>query len=84
MAYAEVEVVVDGAVEKLETFHDEALMREFIDSIREDAEGDGYPTEVFVQYHDHDDLLEDQECACTQYLTDHKPAYSWNMEGPGT
>lgn len=84
MAYADVTVVVDGAEESCETFHDETLLREHIDQVREDARGDGYPTEVYVLYHEHSDLPDDGECACVQYVTDHKPAYAWNVDGPGT
>ena len=76
MTYAEVTVIVDGAEEQFETFTDYLLMEQFIDGAREDAEGDGYPTEVYVQYHEHD--LQDTECSCAQYETDHHPQYSWN------
>ena len=84
MAYAELSVIVDGALETEETFHDETLMSARVEEIKEDARGDGYPTEVFILYHEHDDLTGDQECACVQYVTDHRPAYAWNMDGPGT
>jgi hypothetical protein len=74
-AYAEVTVIVDGALDQEITFTDETLMRDFIDKIREDAESDGYPTEVFVLYHEH----EPGDCECVQYVTDHRPAYAWNI-----
>lgn len=76
--YAEVTVIVDGAVEQTEIFHDQALLNQFVDGVREDAESDGYPTEVYVQYHEHD--LTSQECECAQYETDHHPAYAYNVE----
>jgi len=75
--YAEVTVIVDGALEESQTFHDEALMRDFIDTIREEAEGHGYLTEVFVMYHDHADGI---DCECAQYVTDHHPTYTYNGE----
>ena len=84
MAYAEVSVIVDGALDKEETFHDYALQAEFIDSVREDARSDGYPTEVYILDHDHDHLGDGEECACIQYAQDHRPAHAWNMDGPGT
>lgn len=77
MVYAELTVVVDGAVESEETFTDYLLMDERVREIGEDAQGDGYPTEVFIQYHEHD--ITDGECLCVQYETDRKPAHSWNV-----
>jgi hypothetical protein len=74
MAYAEVTVIVDGAVEQEETFHDYLLMDEFINGIREEARGDGYPTEIRVLEHGHAD--DGEECACAQYKTDHHPRYA--------
>lgn len=73
--YAEVSVVVDGALEESETFYDETPLSEYVESIRQEAEGHGYPTEVYVLYHDHSP----SECECAQYVTDHHPAYSWNV-----
>jgi hypothetical protein len=75
MAYAEVEVIVNGALDSTETFFDETLLSERIEQIRQDAESDGYPTEVFITHHEHDP----RECECAQYVTDHHPAYSWNV-----
>lgn len=47
-AHATVDVIVNGALEESATFTDETLMADFIAGVREDAEGDGYPTEVFI------------------------------------
>ena len=80
--YADVTVIVDGAVGTENTFYDYALMEQFIDTIRDEAMGDGYPTDVYIQYHEHD--MTDNECMCAQYETDHHPDYSWNNDGPGT
>lgn len=77
MTYATVTVVVDGALESEETFFDYLLQDQFIDSVREDAESDGYPTEVYVQYHEHEPS---DECECAQYETDHHPAFAWNVD----
>ena len=76
--YAQVTVVVDGALEAEETFHDYALMDEYIKGVEQDALGDGCPTEVYILEHEHADDVED--CACAQFVTDHHPAYSWNTE----
>jgi hypothetical protein len=73
--YAEVTVIVDGAMEDCEIFHDDTLLSEFVDTIREEAESDGYPTQIFVQYHDHEVA---DDCECAQFETDHHPAYSFN------
>ena len=74
--YADVTVVVDGAEEQHETFTDYLLLDQFIDGIREDAESDGYHTEVFVLWHEHE--MSADECACAQYVTDHHPQHEWN------
>ncbi len=76
--YAEVAVVVDGAQESFDLFHDETHMADHIGQVEADAAGDGYKTEVYVLYHDHDDLGEGEECACAQYLTDHHPTHVFN------
>jgi hypothetical protein len=76
--YADVTVVVDGAVDSEERFYDYALMDEFIRSVEEDAKADSYPTEVYIVYHEHKET--EDECSCVQYLTDHHPAYTFNME----
>jgi hypothetical protein len=73
--YAEVTVIVDGAMEDCEIFHNEALLANFVAEIEDEAEGHGYPTEVYVQYHDHNAA---DECECAQFETDHHPAYSFN------
>lgn len=78
MTYATVDVIVDGALEDTETFTDYLLMNEFIDGVRVDAESDGYETEVFIQYHEHDMDIDD--CACAQYETDHSPAFVFNAQ----
>lgn len=80
--YAEVTVIVDGALDQEHTFDDYQVMQEYIDILRDLSMDDGQATEVYIQYHDHG--ISDDECMCAQYETDHKPAYSWNAEGPGT
>jgi hypothetical protein len=77
--FAELTIVVDGAVEETPTFHDECAMRDYIGAIEDEAKSDGYPTEVYVTYHNHDLYLDDG-CECAQYVTDGRPAYSFNVE----
>lgn len=74
--YAEVDVIVDGAVEDHRIFHDQALLAEFVDVVEADAKADGLVTEVYVTYHDHE--LVAGECACVQYSpTFGKPQYTF-------
>jgi hypothetical protein len=77
--FAELTIVVDGAVEETPTFLDECAMRDYIGAIEDEAKSDGYPTEVYVTYHNHDLYLDDG-CECAQYVTDGRPAYSFNVE----
>ena len=74
--YAVVSVIVDGALESEETYHDEVLMTNALDEIRDDSLADGVPTEVYVIYHDHDESV---ECECIQYETSHKPKFVYNI-----
>jgi hypothetical protein len=64
MAYADVTVLVDGVVDIMERFHDEILMDERFKEIKEDAESDGYLTEVFVARHEHNVLPAGKKCRC--------------------
>lgn len=73
--YADVSVVVDGALEESPRFYDECALNAYLAEIEADAADHGYPTEVYVLYHDH----EPRECECVQYLQDHKPTYSYNQ-----
>jgi hypothetical protein len=75
MAYADVTVIVEGAVEEDSIFTDEVRLRKYIGQIEEQAKGDGYHTEVFILRHEHSP---DVECECAQYVTDGRPAYEWN------
>jgi hypothetical protein len=72
--YADVSVVVDGALEDEQTFYDETLMAEFIREIEDEARSDGYPTQVYVLFHDHPE----GECECIQYVQSHKPYAEFN------
>jgi hypothetical protein len=77
MAYADVTVIVDGALEEQQSFTDYLLQNEYIEQIKAEALGDGYPTEIYVLEHDHDP--NDDYCACAQYRTDHHPYWSHNV-----
>jgi hypothetical protein len=73
--YAEVMVVVDGAMEEAEEFSDDTLMMDYIRGIEEEQRDHGYPVEVFVLEHEHEPTGD--ECACAQYAQDHRPRYSF-------
>jgi hypothetical protein len=84
-SYAEVSVIVDGALDAEVMFTDETLMLAYLASVGAEAESDGLPTEVYVLWHDHplyDEAvdLDYDDCACVQYVSDHHPDYSWNVE----
>lgn len=77
--YADVSVIVEGALEEEATFHDETLMRDWIAHVIEDLRADGVSGQVYVVHHDHDES--DEDCACVQYLTDHRPFATTDEEG---
>ncbi len=79
-AYAEVSVVVDGALEQNLTFHDATLMTAEIAEIVEEAKGDGYRTEVFVMFHEHN---ETEDCECVQFEASHLPEVTINSDTDG-
>lgn len=74
MAYADVAVVVDGAIDQEEVFHDYLLMDAFIEETLEEAEADGFSVEIFILYHEH---APNPDCCCAQYAADHKPAHTY-------
>lgn len=75
--FAEVTVIVDGALEETAIFYDYAVQAAWMEDLKADAMDHGYPTEVFVVEHDHAVTVE--ECVCVQYRTDHKPVWSHNV-----
>jgi len=75
--YADVSVIVDGALEEDERFHDYMLLDAFVSVIEEDQKDHGYPVEVYILEHDHEEPNGDEECACAQYLQDHRPSYTF-------
>ncbi len=81
MAYAEVEVIVNGALEETEYFHDETLMHSFINEIKREATDHGYSTDIYVLWHGHN--MDSEECFCSQYQIDGRPVLclnSWDGE----
>jgi hypothetical protein len=76
-AHAAVTVIVDGALDQEEVFTDYLRLEEFLSQVGDDAESDGYLTEVFVLEHDHEIGI---ECECAQYALDHRPTYVFNSD----
>lgn len=70
--YTEVTVVVDGALDKEETFRNPTGAQAYIEAIIAESKLDKVPTQIFKLDHDH---AEGEECECAQYVTDHKPIY---------
>ena len=75
--YVDVSVIIDGALEEDERFHDEALLLDYVRTIQDEQAGHGYPAEVYVLEHEHEEPNGDDECACAQYLQDHRPSYTF-------
>jgi hypothetical protein len=80
MAYTTVNVIVAGALGSSEDYADDDANAERFDAdmwkLRHDAETEGFYAEVFTLFHDH----EYGECECTQYVTDHHPAFTYGVE----
>lgn len=71
--YADVTVVVEGAVEEDRRFFDSALLQEFIEELRREQQDSGYNFAIVLE-HDHDPTA---DCSCVEYLQDHRPTYEF-------
>lgn len=76
MRYAEIYTIVDGALDREIETTDYLLAGAFVADVAREAT-DGYETAVFVIMHEH----EPGECECVQYLTDHKPTWTFPADG---
>ncbi len=76
MVYAEVSVIVDGALDSDRTFTNQDELDAYLEMVRVESETDGQPTEVYVLYHEHG---KGADCLCIQYETDHHPYARYNM-----
>ena len=72
--YAEISVIVEGALDETETFTDQTLLDEYLATLESEAYASGYQFDVYVRWHDHDP----GDCECAQYETDHHPTYVYN------
>jgi len=82
--YTECWVSVDGAADVALNIPDgpeaEAQYQAFAAEIERAALADGLPTELFSIQHGHE--MDADDCGCVQYLTDHHPDRTWNMDDP--
>ena len=80
MTYATLSVVIDGAVDEEDDYFDQTLLDDRLWHLAEESQAHGYPTSVYVLYHDHDRSVVD--CECVQYLQDHRPLAEYNVGYP--
>ena len=78
MRYAQVDVIVEGALDESETIFTDEALESFIQGIERVANEDHQHTEVYVLWHEHSPYID--ECGCAQYVTDHHPQYEFNKE----
>jgi hypothetical protein len=73
MTYAEVTVIINGAIESEEVITDSAILSDYISQVKSEALDDDITMEVYVLYHEHVPM---EECMCAQYVTDHHPVWT--------
>lgn len=73
--YAEITVIVEGAVDEEFIATDETILSEQMRELEEEACDSGYTFEVHRQDHDHEQGI---DCECAQYATDHRPYRVFN------
>jgi hypothetical protein len=78
MAYYQVDVIVEGALDDSFEFSKETQVRTLAKNLGVQCAHDGLATEMYVLYHSHAPTA--LECHCIQDAQDHHPEYSWNME----
>ncbi len=79
MSYYTVTSIVEGSLDEEEELPDMESVQEFVNSQAILAAEDGQRTELYVIRHDHG-VLDDGDCNCVQYLTDHAPYATFNRE----
>lgn len=75
MAYADVSVVWEGALDQEVIKHTDKQVDAFVNKLAKQVGTDH--VQVYVVWHDHPESM---ECECVQYLTDHRPYMEWNAE----
>lgn len=71
MAYAEITVICDGALEAHVQYSTEQAVERYVTMVERDARVHSLRLEVFVLWHQHGELW--GSCECRQYVTDSRP-----------
>lgn len=79
MIYATVTVIVDGTLEEEHICYSQEEIQAFVGAQGVKAAMDGLPTQIWVLAHDHEQT-EEEGCVCIQYLSDHAPYCTFNVE----
>lgn len=69
--YANVDVIVEGALDSYLVFDSQHALDEYIELSINDAKANALHMEIYVQWHDHE--MTHEECACAQYEMNHHP-----------
>ena len=84
MSYTEVWTEINGALDDEFTVDEDGIIRgllsydTWLKKFEAEAKSKGFVVEVYEIEHDHNPTSE--ECGCVQYLTDHKPSYTFGGE----
>lgn len=72
-------IIVDGALDESLELTTQDEIDELVKKLDE-LSSDGKSTELYLLRHDHAELGELDDDTCVQYLTDHHPYRTWNIE----
>lgn len=78
MSYYSIACVVDGALDTDDDVETWKEVQMTINNAAIAAALDGMETKIWVLFHDHGHEL-DEDCVCSQYLTDHAPYCTFNQ-----
>ena len=68
--YADVFLVIEGALDEQSTFKDECALNDYIRTLQDEHKTEGWNGALYVLWHEHDPQ---PDCGCSEYLTDHRP-----------
>jgi len=72
--YLDVDVIVEGALDENRIFTDQAEYDRWLEQCKLEVGDVGVWVEVYCTPHEHP--LDEHDCECAQFLTDHKPDWS--------
>lgn len=85
MRYADVSVIVEGALDQETTVKNETELQRYVAVLQIDANKQGFTAEVYVVWHEHEAYGNvDADCDCIQYVTDHSPYATVEPEENGS